>query len=721
MMTDKQIHELLASMSLEEKLGEMTQMAPNFFGTEDSVDLTGPMKAMNLRPEDVSCLGSTLNAFGAEKLIQMQKEHMARQPHHIPLMFMADVIHGLKTVYPIPLAMACSFDTGLMEEAAAMAARESAVTGVHLTFSPMADLVRDPRWGRVMESPGEDPLLGARMTQATVKGYQGEEMSAPDRIASCFKHFGGYGGSEAGRDYNTVDISDGTLREFYLTAYKAAVDAGAAMAMTSFNTIDRIPATGNKKMFRKILREEWGFDGVAITDFGAVHEMIAHGYAADGTEAAKYALEAGADIEMMSTHYLNEGRKLVQQGKIDISLIDEAVLRILQLKNKLGLFENPFKGADPEKEKQVHLCKEHLEIARRAAARSIVLLKNEGGLLPLDKGQKIGLAGPFANSADVLGGWAFAESAEQATLYSGLKQHGVQITAMAMAEPLRPMQQGFMDVSDQTAELERLADCDIVIAGVGEHPDDTGESASKTVLRLSHNQEKMLERLHDMGKKVIAVIFSGRPMEIRPVLPFCDAVVQAWFLGIEAGNGIADVLCGDVNPSGRLAMSIPQTVGQVPVYYNHMNTGRPLIGEPHRYVSCYLDCPNEPLFPFGYGLSYSDYRYTDLCIDKTVGAEDGTLLNVSVDVENTSDIAGRETVQLYIHDVAASVVRPVKELKDFVQIDLQPHQRRTVCFQVTRAMLSFWNNEARVFEPGDFEIMVGHSSDELLCERVTIS
>ena len=719
-MTDKQIRELLASMSLEEKLGEMTQMAPNFFGTEDSVDLTGPMKAMNLRPEDVSCLGSTLNAFGAEKLIQMQKDHMARQPHHIPMMFMADVIHGLQTVYPIPLAMACSFDTGLMEEAAAMAARESAVTGVHLTFSPMADLVRDPRWGRVMESPGEDPLLGARMTEATVKGYQGDNIAAPDRIASCFKHFGGYGGSEGGRDYNTVDISDGTLREFYLTAYKAAVDAGAAMAMTSFNTIDRVPATGSKKMFRKILREEWGFDGVAITDFDAVHEMIAHGLAADGKEAAKYALEAGADIEMMSTHYLNYARQLIQEGKVDIGLIDEAVLRILQLKNKLGLFENPFKGADPEKEKEIHLCKEHLEIARRAAARSIVLLKNEGGLLPLAKGAKVGLAGPFADSVDVLGGWAFAESAERATLLSGLKEHGVQIEAMAMTEPLRPMQKGFMDVSDQTAELETLAGCDVVIAGVGEHPEDTGESASKTILRLSHHQEKMLERLHDMGKKVIAVVFSGRPMEIRPVLPFCDAVVQAWFLGVEAGPAIADVLCGDVNPSGRLAMSIPQTVGQVPVYYNHMNTGRPAVGKPHRFVSCYLDCPNEPLFPFGYGLSYSEYRYSDLRVEKAVGAEDGTLLNVSVDVENISDVAGRETVQLYVHDVAASVVRPVKELKDFVQIDLGAHEKQTVSFKVTREMLSFWNNEAKVFEPGDFEIMAGHSSEELLSARVAL-
>ena len=707
---------MLSELSLEEKIGEMTQLSPDFLGAAQSVDLTGPMKELNVRPEDLPLVGTTLNAFGAEKLIAMQKKHIAEHPHHIPLIFMADVIHGRRTIFPVPLAMACSFDPALQREANAVAARESAVEGIHVTFSPMADLVRDPRWGRVMESPGEDPLLAARMTAAAVEGYQGEDLKAPDRIASCFKHFGGYGASEGGRDYNTVDISDGALREFYLSGYKAAADAGAAMAMTSFNTIDRIPATANKKLFRRILRDEWGFEGVAITDFDATGELIAHGLAADGREAARYSLEAGVDIEMMSTHYLNNLKSLVESGEIDMALIDEAVLRILRLKNRLGLFENPFKGADPEHEDEVCLSEGHLEAARRIAVRCAVLLKNENHALPLKKGAKVGLAGPFAESAGVLGGWAFAPSNSSASLLNGLKACGIE-PVLAMTEELKPMQRGFFDVSDQTAELSKLADCDVVIAAVGEHSEDTGESASKTILRLTPNQEKMLQKLKEMGKTVVAVVFSGRPLEIKPVLPYCDAVVQAWFLGLQSGAALADILCGKENPSGRLAISFPQTVGQIPVYYNHMNTGRPLVGKPHRFVSCYLDCPNEPLYPFGYGLSYSDFHYSALSVRKGSG---GALLDVSVTVENASDIPGRETVQLYIRDLAASVVRPVQELKDFVQVDLAPHEKRTVSFTLTKESLSFWNNEAFVFEPGEFEIMAGHSSAEVMRQKVTL-
>ncbi len=715
-MTDEQIKTLLASMSLEEKLGEMTQMAPFLFGTEDSADLTGPRQKYGVTPEQLALVGSTLNVFEPEKIAQMQKDHMEHHPHHIPLMFMADVIHGFKTIYPIPLAMGCSFAPGLMEEAAAMAAREASAAGIQLTFSPMADLVRDPRWGRVMESPGEDPLLNARMTERCVRGYQGEDIAASDRIASCFKHFGGYGASEAGRDYNTVDISDGMLREFYLSAYKAAVDAGAVMGMTSFNTVDRIPATGSKKLLRKILREEWGFEGVVITDFNAINEMIAHGFAADGSEAAKYALQAGVDIEMMSTCILGHAKELIEKGEVDGRLIDEAVLRILTLKNRLGLFENPLKGLQPEKAKELSLCAAHRELARRVASRCIVLLKNEEKLLPLAGGERLGLAGPFADSTLVLGGWAISQNEADMTLLSALQAQGYS-PVTAMTKELQPMQRGFCDVPDQLAELEGLSGCDVVIAAVGEHPEDTGESASKTVLRLTHNQERMLEKLHDMGKKVIAVIFSGRPLEIRPVLPYCDAVVQAWFLGTESGNAIVDVLTGKVNPSARLSMSFPQTVGQAPVYYNHMNTGRPQQGEYARFTTGYIDCPNEPLFPFGYGLSYSEYRYENLKVD--IGEEE---LAVSVELENISDTPGIETVQLYIHDVAASCVRPVKELKDFTQLALAPHERKTVSFRLTRDMLSFWNNEAYVFEHGDFEIMAGHSSldEEELKVRVTL-
>lgn len=705
-MTEVQIKDLLSSMSLEEKLGEMTQLSRTFFESDDLGELTGPMNEIGVTPEQVALVGSTLNVFGAEKLKKIQREHMERHPHHIPMLFMADVIHGRETMYPIPLALGCSFAPELVEEVAAMAAREAAAEGIHLTFSPMADLVRDPRWGRVMESPGEDPTLNAKISAANVRGYRGEDPAAKDRMASCFKHFGGYGACEGGRDYNTVDLSDGVLREFYLRGYKGALDAGAEMVMTSFNVVDRIPATGNTKLLRKILREEWGFEGVTITDFNAMDEMIAHGFAEDGRAVAKYAITAGVDIAMNSGHYLRHMRSLIESGEVDAALVDQATLRILRLKNKLGLFENPFKGADAQKERALSLCEAHRQLARKVAAHCPVLLKNEKKALPLPSSVRLGLVGPFADSEGILGHNFPKPSDKVETFREAFISRGLS-PVIAMAEELQPMQRGFTDVSDQTTQLERLTDCDVILAAVGEHPDDTGESASKTVLRLSYQQEKMLEQLHAMGKTVIAVVFSGRPMELRPVLPYCDAVLQAWFLGTEAAQAIVDVLTGKVNPSARLSISFPQTVGQIPVYYNHMNTGRPLIGTYRRFTSGYLDCPNDPLFAFGTGLSYSEFVYSDLDVQIR---EDGTV-DVAVKVENTSAVDGRETVQLYIRDVVASCVRPVKELKDFTQVDLTAGEKKTVAFTVTKEMLSFWNNNERfVFEPGKFEIMVGHSS-----------
>lgn len=712
------ILDLVNSMSLKEKLGEMTQLAPHFVGIDgiDPVDLTGPLQDLNVNPEDLKLIGSTLNGFGAASLKALQDKHMSENPHKIPMLFMADVIHGFKTVFPIPLAMGCSFNPDTFEIAAETAAKESSASGIVLTFSPMTDLVRDPRWGRVMESPGEDPYLNSCMTAACVHGFQGDDIKEPGRIASCVKHFAGYGASEAGRDYNTVDISSGMFREYYLPAYKAAVDANVAMVMTSFNTIDRVPASANKDLFRGILREEWGFNGVVISDFDAVNETIVHGLSKDGEEAAKYSIEAGVDIEMMSTHYLNYAEKLIEEGKLSIDLIDEAVIRILELKDALGLFENPYKDADPEMEKKLHLCPEHCEAARKVAEQCPVLLKNENNLLPLKDGMKIGIAGPFAASNKMLGGWAFPNKDNpnnlQEALANALPNSEIKV---AMTSELLPRSQGNLDVPDEIdAACEALRDCDVIIAAVGECANDTGEAASKAFLRLTPNQEKMIWALEKLGKPMVMMVFSGRPLEIKPVADSVDAIMQAWYLGTGAGVALANLLTGKANPSGRLSMSFPYTVGQIPVYYNRYNTGRPYRPNEY-YVSYYLDCPNDPLYCFGYGLSYSTYEYSNLTV------EQGDEITASITVKNTSEAAGKETVQLYIRDVAASVVRPLKELKGFKQIELAPGEEKTVSFTITKEMLKFWNYDLEyVFEAGEFDIMLGHDSSDLSVKRIVI-
>ncbi|MFD1904525.1 beta-glucosidase BglX [Paenibacillus rhizoplanae] len=666
-------------------------------------------------------MGSVLNGIGARNVIELQTRHLETSRLKIPLIFMADVIHGYRTILPIPLAMGCTFDLEACERFAEVAARESAAAGIHLTFSPMTDLVRDPRWGRVMETSGEDPYLNARVTESMVRGYQGKDMKEPGRIAACVKHFAGYGAPEGGREYNTVDMSTGVLREFYLPAYKAAVDAGVAMVMAAFNTIDRIPSSGNSKLLRGILREEWGFDGVTIADFNSVNELVPHGAAQDGREAALKSLAAGLDIEMMSTHYLNHAAGLVEEGLLDLGLIDEAVTRVLELKDALGLFDNPFKDADPVADEADKPSPEHLQAAREMGASSIVLLKNEGGVLPLKRGMKIGLAGPFATSINVLGGWAGTEKDPAVSLYTGItgKIPAADLLT-AMTGELGSMLEGIFDVEDESeAAYEQLKDCDVILAAVGENQQDTGEGGSKASLRLSANQEKLIHRLKAAGKPVVTIVFSGRPLELAPVLESSDALVQAWFLGTESGNSIADVLFGDYNPSGRLSMSFPYSVGQIPVYYNAYQTGRPYDPQyPNvRYVTRYLDIPNDPLFCFGYGLSYSTFAYSGFTVE---AAADGKVL-ASIQLENTSEVTGKETVQLYIRDVTASVVRPGKELKGFQQITLAPHEKQTVSFEITRDMLMFYGQDDQlVFEPGDFDIMLGASSSNHSTQRIWI-
>lgn len=709
--------DLLNRMTLEEKLGQMTQLYPGFFGVEESMDLTGPLNELKIKKEWLPLMGSTLNSFGAKKNREMQKKHLQESRLKIPLIFMADVIHGYKTVFPIGLALGCSFRPQNYEIASKIAAAESSVSGIQVTFSPMADLVRDPRWGRVMESTGEDPYLNARMTEASVKGFQGEDYRKDGQLASCVKHFAGYGACEGGRDYNTVDMSWGSLREFYLSAYEAAVKAGAAMVMTSFNLVDRTPASANKKLLRDILRDEWKFQGTTISDFAAVDETITHGYARDGAEACEKCIQAGVDIEMMSSHYMNHAKELIKEGRLSMDLIDEAVMRILELKESVGLFEDPYKNMSEEGEKELHGCQSFREAARKVARECPVLLKNTG-VLPLKAGMKIGLAGPFVKSNDTLGGWTIEGGIGESNLLAGLREVFPDAEyATAMTEELGSMHQGIYDVRENFDEIwQNLKDCDVLIAAVGENTEDTGEAASKTDLRLTPNQEKMIREMKKLEKPVVVVIFSGRPLEIKPVLEDADAVLQAWFLGTESGKALADILTGKYNPSGRLSISFPQTVGQIPVYYNFYNTGRPIKESEDRYVSRYLDCANKPLFGFGYGLSYSEFVYSNLEVEDK---ED--VITVSVKVKNVSGVSGKETVQCYIRDMAASVVRPVKELKDFEQIEFKAFEEKEVVFRLGRDSLSFWNAELEyVWEPGEFEIMVGKNSEDVLVKRILI-
>ena len=724
-MEHKELINLVNEMSLTEKAMQMTQLVAGLIRHTQLANLTGPFREWSFTDEQLELTGSILGAHGAEYVQQVQKDFLEQSEKKIPLMFMDDVIHGYATIFPVPLAQGCSFNTELIEEAAYATAKEASAAGVHVTFSPMADLVRDPRWGRVMESPGEDPYLAGEVAAAMVRGYQGDDFSAKDRMAACVKHFAGYGQPEGGREYNTVDMSRGVLRDFYLPAYKKAIEAGAKVIMASFNTIERVPASCSKYLLRDILRRDWKYDGIVISDYSAMDEIMNHNVAADVYEAGEKCLKAGMDIEMMSGVYAESLETLVNDGVVTMEEVDECVLRILEMKNKLGLFENPYKGADAELEKKLCCCEEHREIARKLAAESIVLLKNEG-VLPLKETQKIGLAGPLAATGAILGGWhcvgkmedtVALEAGMRAVLGDGL------VTAMTTT-----FEHGRKDILDETeAAAEALKDCDICIVAVGEPEWETGEATSKTDLTLSPNQRKLIDTLKAAGKKVITLLFTGRPMCIASVAQASDAVLQVWFPGTEGGNAVADILFGKVNPSAKLSMSFPRNVGQIPVYYNCYNTGRPESNE--WCTSRYLDCPNSPLYPFGYGLSYTKFCYSDLEIQTNAAPKKDVKghcfaegdLSASVFVENTGEVVGETVVQLYIRDISASVVRPLKELKAFRKVKLQPGEKVSVEFSVTKEMLSFYDNdEDFVFEKGMFEIMIGQHSEDVLVERVYV-
>ncbi len=731
-MKQKQILALLQDMSLTEKIGQMVQMVGMLYDAKEQGIITGPMMAdMKVTEEDLKMAGSSLLLYGGEKLARIQKSYMENQPHHIPQMFMYDVIHGMKTIFPVPLAQGASFDPVLARDCASVAAKEAAAGGIHVAFSPMVDLVRDPRWGRVMESTGEDPYLNGLFAEAMVQGLQGDDMSREGKVCACVKHFAGYGGATGGRDYNTVEVSENSFRNEYLPAYEKGIKAGAGMVMTSFNTVNGVPATINQWLMKKVLREEMGFDGVLISDFAAIYETIAHGCSEDAKDAAHKAALAGVDIDMMTECYRSELVRLVEDGTIPEALIDESVLRILKLKNKLGLFEDPYKGMGAEKEAQMQLTEAHRALARKAAAQTFVLLKNEGGLLPLSTEKKIAFIGPYTDSKCLISTWAISgdvkdcvtirEAAEEVfdstkTTYvqgSAFMPQGYVFEGFDQAGNVLPVEYTEAERTQMLQEaIEAAKQAEIVVMPIGEYYLQSGEATSRGDIRIPEPQLVLLREVAKVNANIVVVLFNGRPLDLREVEENAKAVLEVWLPGTEGGHAIVDALTGKVNPSGKLPMSFPYCVGQIPVYYNHLATGRP--NDPQkkeRYLSKYLDIPNEPLYPFGYGLSYTGFTISDVILSSDRLTENGEI-TASVCIQNTGEREGSDVLQLYIRDVIASVARPVKELKGIEKVSLKPGEKKEISFRITEEMLRFVRADGSYgSEPGKFRVWISDSSD----------
>ncbi len=731
-MTEQELKNLLEDMSLEEKVNQLLQLPGSFLKTDAAI--TGGMDHGKFSEAQISQAGSVLGIFGAETIQKIQREHMKKQPHHIPLLFMLDVIHGLRTIFPIPLAQGASFRPELAEDCASAAALESAVSGVHVTFAPMADLVRDARWGRVMESPGEDPYLNSLMTAAMVRGFQGKDVKAPGKVASCVKHFAAYGAPEAGREYYHAELSSHTLQEYYLPAYRAGIEEGCEMMMSSFNTLNGVPCTGSKWLLRDVLREDMGFDGVLISDWGSIEEMIPHGYCEDKKEAAHRAIAAGVDIDMCTDVYANSLTELVESGAVDEKLVDEAVLRVLRLKNKLGLFENPYKDADKVKEVQVILSEEHRALARAGARETFVLLKNEvvdeNPILPLNLGKTMAFIGPYVDSGDLHGAWGIAGSALDAVSVRAAAMKMLpeaRITFCEGCSPVEGKEYLSRHVGDPHPEkytdekesrlLKEAVDAakaaDTAVLFLGEHRLQSGEGASRGFIQIPELQMELFRRVCEVNSNVTVVLFNGRPLDLREISENAKAVLEVWLPGTEGGSAIMDVITGASEPAGRLPMSFPYSVGQVPVYYNNYATGRPKQGkdDPAFYTSRYLDIPNEPLYPFGYGLSYTTFELSSVSLSNDRLSKGAEGIEAWIDVTNIGSRPGTETLQLYIRDRFASAVRPVKELKGFQKVDLVPGETKRITFKIREEMLRFYMPDGTFdSEPGIFELWIGNSS-----------
>ena len=736
-MKYKEIIELLNKMTIEEKIGQMVQIGGDVFLSDDTNGmLTGPLKNLHLSKKMVYHVGSVLNIIGAEKVKKVQDEYLSKSRLKIPLLFMDDIINGYKIAFPIPIAQGCSWNTKAIQKMTEISSMESSIAGANVNFSPMVDLSRDARWGRVMESiGGEDPLLGEIYAKTVVKAYQGKNLSEIGKIASCVKHIAAYGAVEAGRDYNSVDMSEREFRQYYLPAYKAAIEAGAEMLMTSFNILNGIPSTVNQWLIQEVIRKELGFKGIIISDYGAIEETIAHGYSANEKEAAKNAINAGIDIDMMSGIYANYLKDLYLENQEIENKVNESVLRILTLKNKLGLFENPYGNTNEVKENTYLMNSKNLEKAKELTQETFVLLKNKNRVLPLKTNKKIALIGPYIDNIGITGSWSmfsdrtkngtildiFKEIMGSQVLYAKgceiLRQEEINKILSAEGLPMVHVENESQKEQDMIASaIQTAKKADVIVLALGEHYRQTGEACSRSNISLPENQIQLINKLYALSKPMVLILFNGRPVQLSTIEEKLDGILEVWFPGTTGAKAITEMILGENNPSGKLTMSFPQNVGQCPVYYNHYNTGRPH-HKNLRYVSRYQDIPTESFYPFGYGLSYCDFKYTELYLNKHKMNKNETI-TVSVKIENQSDYAGYEVIQLYIQDLYGSVVRPIKELKAFKKEYFKPHEIKYVDFDIDIHMLKFWNEKLEfVAESGEFKVFVGGDSVNVLEDK----
>ena len=730
---DQFIDNLMGKMTLQEKIGQLNLPVSGEIvtGQAKSSDVAGKIRKGQV--------GGLFNVKGVENIREVQKIAVEQSRLKIPLLFGMDVIHGYETVFPIPLALSCSWDMEAIKESACIAAKESSADGICWTFSPMVDICRDPRWGRMAEGGGEDPYLGSEISAAMVKGYQGDDLTDKNTIMAFVKHFALYGAPEAGRDYNTVDMSHLSMFNNYFPPYKAAIDAGVGSVMTSFNVVDGIPATGNKWLMTDVLRDRWGFDGFVVTDYTAISEMIAHGMG-DLQQVSAMSLSAGTDMDMVADGFLTTLEKSLKEGKVTMAEIDKACRRILEAKYKLGLFDDPYKYCDASRVKKDIFTAENRTVARKIATETFVLLKNENNLLPLQRKGKIALVGPLANTkANMPGTWSVAAASDKYnSLYESMKQ-----SLAGKAEVLYAKGSNLMYDAQREAEatmfgremrdprsaqelldeaLNVASQADVIVAAVGESSEMSGESSSRTNLEMPDAQRDLLTALKKTGKPVVLVYFAGRSTVMTWEQENFPAILNVWFGGSEAADAICDVVFGDVSPSGKLTTTFPKNVGQIPLYYNHLNTGRPLEAGKwfSKFRSNYLDIDNDPLYPFGYGLSYTTFRYGDLQLSNNSMNERGKI-TASVTVTNTGNYDADEIVQMYIRDMVGSVARPVKELKGFERIHLKKGESRTVSFDITAKQLKFYNSALNwVCEPGEFEVMVGGNSRDVQTKKFSL-